>query len=315
MYTLQDILSNIGCEYQIRGKPENFATNFSSLFDIKVNSVCWMRARDAEAINIINAAPFNMLICSEVDISDHQLGDKTLIFVKNPHVAYLRLLCNIFAHQYRAEPGIHPSAIISPKAIIGANVSIGPFAIVGACIIGDNCVIKSHTIIHDGAQIGVNVLISEHCNIGGEGFGYIKNERDELENILHIGSVVIEDNVAIFPYTNVDRSTLGQTRIERGAKIDHFCHVGHNSKIGPDSMITANVTLTGGAQIGKECFIGCGTVFRENVRIGNNVTTGMASVVTKNIPDKEVWVGSPARQIDEFKLLQMRLSELINENA
>lgn len=314
MYTLHDILSNLGCEYQIRGKSDNFATNFSPLFEAKKDSVCWMRAQGAEAIKIIVATASKILICSKIDILDHQLGNKTLIFVKNPHLAYLRLLRNMFPHHQRAEPGIHPSAIVSPRATIGANPSIGPFVNVGACIIGDNCIIKSHAVIHDGALIGANVLISEHCNIGGEGFGYIRNECNELENMLHIGSVVLEDDVAIFPYTNVDRSTLGETRVGRGTKIDHYCHIGHNSRVGSDTIITPNVTLLGGAQIGNECMVGSGSALRDGVRVGNNVTIGMSSVVTKNIPDNEVWVGSPARPIDEFKLLQMRLSELIQGN-
>lgn len=315
MYTLKNILSNLGCDYRIRGSLDNFATNFCSLFEAKKDSVCWMRARGDEAVKIIDTTPSSILICSEIDILDQELGNKTLIFVENPHLTYLRLLRNMFARHQCPEPGIHPSAIVSPKATIGANPSIGPFANVGACTIGDNCIIKSHAVIHDGAIIGANVLISEHCNIGGEGFGYIRNEHNELENMLHIGSVVLEDDVAIFPYTNVDRSTLGETRIGRGTKIDHYCHIGHNSKIGSDNIITPNVTLLGGAQIGNKCMVGSGSALRDGVRVGNNVTIGMSSVVTKNIPDNEVWVGSPARPIDEFKLLQVRLLELIHGNT
>ncbi|MCA3237630.1 MAG: UDP-3-O-(3-hydroxymyristoyl)glucosamine N-acyltransferase [Curvibacter sp.] len=315
MYSLQSILSNIGCDYQVRGSRDNFATNFCSLFEARSDSVCWMRARGGEALEIIKATPSSILICGEIDVPDRFLQKKTLILVENPHVAYLRLLRNMFSHQYRVEPGIHASAVVSPNAAIGANVSIGPFVTVGACTIGDNCVIKSHAVIHDRALIGSNVLISEHCNIGGEGFGYIKNEQNELENMLHVGSVVLEDDVAIFPYTNIDRSTLGQTRVGRGTKIDHYCHIGHNSKIGSNSIITPNVTLLGGARIGNECMVGCGSALRDGVVVGDRVTIGMASVVTKDIPDNETWVGSPARPIDDFKLLQMRLSELILGNG
>lgn len=310
MYSLREILANIGHEYRIRGNSDNFASNFSPLFEAKIDSVCWMRAQGSEAIKIVEESPSNILICTEMVISDQSLKSKTLIFVKNPHIAYLRLLSNIFAQNFRAQPGIHPSAIVSPNAIIGINPSIGPYVIIGACTIGDNCTIKSHAVIHDRVMIGADVLISEHCNIGGDGFGFIKNEQNELENMLHIGSVVLEDHVAIFPYTNIDRSTLGETRVGHGTKIDHFCHIGHNSKIGSNNLITPNVTLLGGVRIGNECIVGSGTAFRDGVIVGNKVTIGMSSVVTKNIGDNEVWVGSPARPIDEFKLLQMRLLEL-----
>ena len=310
MYSLREILTNIGQEYRLLGKPVNFATNFSPLFEAKKDSVCWMRAQGSEAIKIIENSPANILICTEMDISDQILKNKTLVFVKNPHTAYLRLLSNMFAHTLRAQKGIHPSAILSPDAKIGSNPSIGPYVIIGACTIGDNCIIKSHSVIHDKALIGSNVLISEHCNIGGNGFGFIRNECDELENMPHIGSVVIEDNVAIFPYSNIDSSTLGETRIGRGTKIDHYCHIGHNSKIGSNNLITPNVTILGGVQLGNECIVGSGTAFRDGVVVGNKVTIGMSSVITKNIGDNEVWVGSPARPIDEFKLLQIRLCEL-----
>ena len=46
-----------------------------------------------------------------------------------------------------------------------------------------------------------HVLISEYCNMGGEGFSHISNETGHPENFLHIGKVVIEDFAEIFPYT------------------------------------------------------------------------------------------------------------------
>lgn len=315
MYTLDEVLSNIGCDYRTLGNSDNFATNFAPLFEAKKDSICWMRKKGAEAVKIVQATPFSILICTAIDIPVEQLENKTLIFVEHPQIAYMRLLHKTFSHRVCVEPGVHPTAIVSPKASIGSNCSIGPFVTIGACTIGDNCIIKSHATIQDHSQIGSNVLISEHCNIGGEGFGFIKNEHGKLENMLHIGAVVIEDDVAIFPYTNVDRSTLGVTRIGRGTKIDHYCHIGHNSAIGMNNVITPNVTLLGGVQIGDGCMVGCGTAFRDGVRVGNNVTIGMSSVVTKDILSDEVWVGSPARPIAEFKLLQKRLGELLSTDS
>jgi len=312
VYPLNRILENIGCEYRLRGKIDNFATKFQSLFEADEGGLCWMRAQGDEAIELVKKTPCNIIICSEIEISDQYLGNKALVFVKNPHLAYLRLLSNLFGSNLRPKPGVHASAVISPDAKLGANVSVGPFVILGVCTLGDNCVIKSHAVVHDGVTIGSNVLISEHCNIGGEGFGFIKNEEEQFENMPHIGTVVIEDDVEIFPYTNVDRGTLGTTRIGRGTKIDHFCHIGHNSVIGLSNIITPNVTLLGGVKIGDQCMVGAGAALRDGVRVGNNVIIGMSSVVTKNISDNEVWVGSPARPIDEFKVLQKQFSEFLN---
>ncbi len=49
--------------------------------------------------------------------------------------------------------------------------------------------------------------------------------------------------------------------------------------------------------IGNNCFIGCQTTILPGVSIGNNCIVGACSVVTKSIPDNEVWAGNPARFI------------------
>jgi acetyltransferase-like isoleucine patch superfamily enzyme len=51
----------------------------------------------------------------------------------------------------------------------------------------------------------------------------------------------------------------------------------------------------GGAQIGKNCFIGTNTVFQHGIKIGENCVTGAMSFVNKDIPDGEVWIGAPAK--------------------
>lgn len=47
----------------------------------------------------------------------------------------------------------------------------------------------------------------------------------------------------------------------------------------------------------ENAYIGCRTVICKPVTIGKNAVVGAGSVVTKNIPDNEVWAGNPARFI------------------
>lgn len=49
--------------------------------------------------------------------------------------------------------------------------------------------------------------------------------------------------------------------------------------------------------IGNHTFIGQRCIILPGVCIGNNVIIGAGSVVTKNIPDNEVWAGNPAKFI------------------
>lgn len=49
--------------------------------------------------------------------------------------------------------------------------------------------------------------------------------------------------------------------------------------------------------IGKNVFIGAHVTILKGVSIGENSIVGAASVVTKDIPDNEIWAGNPARSI------------------
>ena len=58
----------------------------------------------------------------------------------------------------------------------------------------------------------------------------------------------------------------------------------------------------GSVKIGGGSFIGINTIICNSVVIGKNVTIGAGSVVTKDIPDNEVWAGVPARFIKKVEL-------------
>jgi UDP-3-O-[3-hydroxymyristoyl] glucosamine N-acyltransferase len=310
-YSLEELTEHLGCNFSLKGRMDAFGTSFSSIFDATLDSISWLRSDGADASEIINKSVASIIICSHIATEGIDLSHKALILVENPQVAYMRLMKNIEGRATRPSHGFHSTALISPFAIIGQGTSIGPYAVIGDCVVGEDCTIESHTVIHNGVEIRNNVLISNHCNIGGEGFGFILNEVKELENMVHIGAVFIDDDVSIFPYTNVDRSTLGITRIGRGTKIDHYCHIGHNSSIGENSLVTANVTLLGSSRVGNRCTIGSGSILRDGVHVGDGVTVGMSSVITKDIPDYETWVGSPARPIAQFKVLQHKIRKML----
>lgn len=53
--------------------------------------------------------------------------------------------------------------------------------------------------------------------------------------------------------------------------------------------------VEGNINIGKKVFIGTGTVITHSVSIGDGAIIGACSVVTKDIPEYEIWAGNPAR--------------------
>jgi len=153
--------------------------------------------------------------------------------------------------------------MISSKAKIGKNVEIGSYVVLEAGVeIGDNTIIKNFVELRENTIIGKNCYIDSRVSTSGD--------------------CVVGNNVTL-RYDSI---------IARG------CKVGNNTYICPrvmtNNLDTGGIQI-GGAHIGKNCFIGTNTVFQHGVKIGDNVVTGAMSFVNKNIPDNEIWLGSPAK--------------------
>ena len=217
------------------------------------------------------------------------------IAADNPKRQFARAVSRLFKPPRSA--GIHPTALVHQEAVIGSNVSVGAFAIIEKVEIGQDCHIGSYSCIKHGSVLKDRVIIHEHVIIGSDGFGFVRAEDGRCEKFEHIGNVLLEDDVEIYPFCNVDRATLGTTRIRRGAKLDHYCHIGHNCEVGKDTLLTAGVVLCGGSQVGDRCWLAVNTIVKEKTKVGNDVVVGFGGVVMKDVPDGETWAGSPAEEI------------------
>ena len=73
-----------------------------------------------------------------------------------------------------------------------------------------------------------------------------------------------------------------------------------NVKIGWSCSIFSNSTIDnkkGKIILKKDCKIGANSVILPGIIVGENATVGANSLVNKNIPSNETWVGTPARKI------------------
>ena len=237
----------------------------------------------------------------------------TLIRVKNAYESVARLL-QIYESMKPKRKGIDPLAFISPKATIGKDCYVGAFAYVAdGVVIGDNTQIYPHVTIEENAHMGTgciiypNVSIYHDCRlgnqvtihsgsvIGADGFGFAPNT-EGYDKIPQIGIVVIEDNVEIGANTCIDRSTMGQTIVHKGVKLDNLVQVAHNVEVGENTVMSAQVGIAGSTKIGSWCMFGGQAGFAGHITVGDKTFVGAQCGVNSSLKGNQSVIGSPAME-------------------
>ncbi|MEO7652920.1 MAG: UDP-3-O-(3-hydroxymyristoyl)glucosamine N-acyltransferase [Bryobacteraceae bacterium] len=237
---------------------------------------------------------------------------------KNPYLDFARALA-LFYQPPRLASGVHPLASIAPTACIGENASIGAFTVVGErAIIGRNAVLHSHVVIYEGAEIGDDFLAHSHsvvrefCRvghrvilqnnvvIGGDGFGFAKREDGTHHKIVQSGVTVIEDDVEVQSLTSVDRATVGESRVKRGAKIDSLVQIGHACVVGEDNIICAQVGLAGSTILKKNVLLAGQVGVSGHLTIHDNAIVYAQSGIGHDVPAGGRVSGSPAFAANEW---------------
>lgn len=249
-----------------------------------------------------------------VPLTIHAVGDKAIIQVEKPMLAFMMLLKHFIKDKAFAA-NIHPSAIIASDAIIHETAHIGPHV-----TIGSKTVVGAHSVIMAGVSLGDNILIGEssrlHPNVvvydfstignrtvihagsvvGCDGFGYRFHE-GRHHKVPHIGKVIIGDDVEIGANTVIDRASMGTTRIGSGTKIDNLVQIAHSVKIGQHNLICSMTGVAGSSKTGNYVTLAANVGVSDHVTIEDNVTLGARTGVApgKLLRKNTVWLGSPAR--------------------
>ena len=180
---------------------------------------------------------------------------------------------------------------IAKSVYIASNCSIGD------CTIEEGTCIYPNVTIYDGVSIGKNVIIQAGAVIGTDGLGCERKENGELIKFAHLGKVIIEDNVEIGANCQIARGALSDTIIGKGTKINGLSFIAHNCVIGNNVLITGSSMLAGSVNVEDNVTIYSKVIVREQRKIGKGSIIGMGSVVTKNVPAGEIWIGNPAKKM------------------
>ena len=270
--------------------------------DAKINTFAKIEEGQEGAISFLSNPKYtpyiyetkSSVVLVNEDVELTQSVSCTLIRVKNAYESVAKLL-QLYASMMPQKTGVDPLAFVSKSAKIGENVYIAPFAYIGDNVtIGDGSRIFPHVTIYDGCKIGKNVTIHAGSVIGADGFGFAPNQ-EGYDKIPQIGIVVIEDNVEIGANTCVDRSTMGQTIIHKGVKLDNLIQVAHNCEIGENTVMSAQVGMAGSTKIGAWCMVGGQAGFSGHIKIADKTFVGaQAGVISNTKGNGEQLIGAPA---------------------
>ena len=252
---------------------------------------------------------------------------KVLIRVPNARIAMARVL-PIFFPPDAFPRGIHPSAVIDASAQIDPTAHIGAHCVVGArvrlgvrsvllggnhmgsdCQIGDDVCLFPNVVVYARTQIGNRVSIHAGTVIGSDGYGYVFDE-GRHRKLLHLGNVIIHDDVEIGANTAIDRGALGSTVIGQGTKIDNLVHIAHNVVIGRHCLIMGEAGFAGSTTLGDYCVVASQSGVAGHLKIGNQVTIGAKSGVMRDIPDGGTVLGVPAAPDKQAKRQWIALAQL-----
>ena len=173
-----------------------------------------------------------------------------------------------------ADTTIEPNTHLQGGTSIGAHCTIGPGTLIRDSSIGDSCEIRFSVVEESTVETRVDIGPYSHLRPGSH-----------LCDGVHIGN-----------YAEVKASRLG-----RNTRMGHFSYIG-DATVGDDVNIGAG-TITAnydGANkhhttIGDGAFIGSDTMLVAPVSIGRGAGTSAGSVVTRDVPDGMMAIGSPAR--------------------
>jgi UDP-3-O-[3-hydroxymyristoyl] glucosamine N-acyltransferase len=302
---LADIASTLNARID-NGSPDLEITGVAGIEDAGAGQITFLAnpkyaaaARTTKASAIILAEDFPAL-------------PTAMLRSKNPYLSFARAI-ELFYQPPKYSPGIHSTAVIHPSAKIGKGAHIDPYVVVAEDVrIGEDAVLLAHVVIYRGAHIGNNffahahAVVREHCRIGsnvilqngviigGDGFGFAKDDSGRWHKIVQSGPAVIEDDVEIQANACIDRASVGQTHIGRGAKIDNLVQVGHGSQVGEDTLLCAQVGLAGSTEVGKNVILAGQVGVAGHCKIGDGAIATAQSGIPNDVAKGAVISGYPA---------------------
>lgn len=303
------------CVNKLDSNYEFFICNVSTINNPQNNSIIFLKKENQELVENLKDIKESIIILKKGLNGENLRNKNIVIYSENPRCLYAKLLTDILEENKKESKVFFKDGYYYGENFqCKENVIIEPFV-----MIGNNVSIEEGTIVKSGVKIGSNVSIGKNCYIrensviGGEGFGIEKDELGNNFRIPHIGGVIIEDNVEVGALTTVCSGTIEPTLVEKYVKIDDHVHVGHNTNIGKNSLLTAGAVVGGSTKLGYNCWIAPNTAIKNGLKIGNNVTLGMSARVLKDVEDNQILTNEKADTLENIKKFSRIREKMLQE--
>ncbi|HEX8732386.1 MAG TPA: bifunctional UDP-N-acetylglucosamine diphosphorylase/glucosamine-1-phosphate N-acetyltransferase GlmU [Ktedonobacterales bacterium] len=169
---------------------------------------------------------------------------------------------------------VHPGCHLLGATTIGADCEIGPASVIRDSQIGDGCQAQASWVEEAVMEPGSRIGPMSHLRPGAR-----------LLPGANLGN-----------FAEVKNSVIGER-----VQMHHFSYMG-DATVGADTNVGAGtITMNWDGRvkhrttIGEHVFLGCDSLLRAPLTIGDNATTGGGAVVTRDVPAGALVVGAPAR--------------------
>ena len=191
------------------------------------------------------------------------------------------------------EVSIYPGVYIGGGARIGRGTVLYPGVFIGNdALVGEDSILYPNVVVYKGCRIGRRVILHAGVIVGADGFGFANPGADNRK-VPQVGIVQIDDDVEVGANTTIDRGTLGRTWIKRGVKIDNLVQIAHNVVVGKNSVIVAQVGISGSTKLGESVILGGQAGLVGHITVGDNAMVAAQSGVHEDVPAGQIVSGSP----------------------
>ncbi len=276
------------------------------------------KAGEGDAFFLTSASPPEsvagcVVICSDEAVLDKSPGLAAALIHSDPKVAFSAVghaLYRLRRHpvgealidssaQVAGDAHIAPGAVIGPDVVIGSGCEIGPGAVIGPGVnVGQNSRIGARASIQCSI-VGKNCEIYAGAVIGEAGFG-LTPSTNGLVSLPHFGRVILEDDVVVGALCTIDRGMLDDTILRRNARLDNHCHIAHNVDVGQSVIMAAFAGVSGSVKIGAGAQFGGRVGVADHLNVGKGARLAADAAIMRDVPDEEMWAGSPAQPIRSF---------------